>query len=138
MAKFYRQTDGNHGLLHGQMADEEAPAGAEVVEFDEATNQGLIDSLSGKDGFQWQDHEIVSGQILRSGQVVTLNPDSSEVAERKDFDSVVASYLSDMQAYMAIADTATNQQVRDQVKKLTQGMIRVARIVRQFRSSQEK
>lgn len=74
MAKFYKQADGEYGLRHGLSADIPIPAGAEIVEFDEEANAGLIDSLCGKNGFRWQDHAIVGGVIQRSGSPVTINP----------------------------------------------------------------
>ena len=139
MAKFYRDLQGNYGLRRN--ADEEAraavPAGATVVAFDEATNQDILDSLDGKAGFRWQDHTISGGQILRAGVPLTITPDGSTKQERDDFDAAAAAYLADMQAYLAIADTATNIQVRDQVKRLTQGVVRIVRISRQLRQLQK-
>ena len=74
MAKFFKDASGEHGLRHGLSANEPIPVGAEIVEFDEQTNAGLIDSLCGKNGFRWQDHAIVAGVIQRAGSPVTLNP----------------------------------------------------------------
>lgn len=77
MAKFYQTPSGDTGLREfGLLSAIEPPipAGAAVVEFDPATNSGLIDSLNGKNGFRWQDHSIVGGQIVRAGTPVTINP----------------------------------------------------------------
>jgi len=74
MAKFYTAPDGSCGLRHGPAAALPIPDGAQVVEFDEQANAGLIDSLCGGNGFRWQDHSIVGGQIMRAGQIVAINP----------------------------------------------------------------
>lgn len=73
MAKFYK-SGSEYGLRHGPSINEPIPVGAEIVEFDEETNSGLIDSLCGKNGFRWQDHTIVAGVIQRAGSPVTINP----------------------------------------------------------------
>jgi hypothetical protein len=74
MAKFYKAPDGSYGLRHGLSIALPIPDGAEIVEFDEQANIGLIDSLSGQGGFRWQDHSIVGGQIIRAGGAVAINP----------------------------------------------------------------
>lgn len=103
-----------------------------VTEFDEASNPQLLTDLKAStDQFAF-----VAGQLRKSGQAVTISADSAETAEKKDFDAVVNNYIADLQAYLTIADSATNAQVRAQTKLLTQGMIRVARLIKQFRKLQ--
>jgi hypothetical protein len=76
MLKFFKSPDGTYGLRRGFPIGVEGPIpeGAVVVEFDEATNPELLASLCGEGGFRWQDHSIVAGQIVRSGQMVVINP----------------------------------------------------------------
>ena len=76
MARFFQSAAGDTGLRSGSgpFSDAPIPDGAEIVEFDEETNADLIDSLSGKNGFRWQDHAIVAGTILRRAVPVTINP----------------------------------------------------------------
>lgn len=74
MAKFFRAADGAYGLRQGFGSEGPIPDGAEVVEFDAATNAELIDSLCGLNGFRWQDHSIENGQIIRAGVPVAINP----------------------------------------------------------------
>lgn len=72
MAKFYRDASGEYGLRHGLSIDFPIPAGAEIVEFDEAANPELIHALTG--GVLWQDLAINRGQITHKGEPLTINP----------------------------------------------------------------
>lgn len=90
MAKFYQAANGDTGLRHGLTASEPIPDGAEVVEFDEQANSGLIDSLCGKNGFRWQDHSIVAGVIQRAGSPVTINPPRTKTDVEELTQAVIA------------------------------------------------
>lgn len=139
MAKFFRDAASNYGLRVTVVEETELPLppGATVVEFDERTNQVILDSLSGRvPPFRWQDHAISGAQILRAGVPMAIAADSPEKQERSDFDAAFAAYVADLQAYLVIADTATAAQVREQTKRLSQGMLRVARMVKQLRRVQ--
>lgn len=135
MAKFYKQKDGSYGLRHGLSANEPIPADAEVVEFDETANAGLLDSLCGKNGFRWQDHSIVSGVIQRAGSPVSIAADSPDVADRKDFDAQVPAMLSRVAAIKTAADAGfANAAARDAaIGDLAQMLRRTLRIVNQLR-----
>lgn len=133
MAKVFQ----NSGRVeYRALADEvrhPVPGGAtNITEFDEASNpQLLADLKASTDPFSF-----VAGALRKSGVAVTINADSAETLEKKDFDTIVAGYIADLQAYLLIADGATNAQVRTQTKLLTQGMIRVARLIKQLRKLQ--
>lgn len=85
MAKFFRDTNGNHGLR--QSAAEERlnpiPAGSTVIEFDETTNQAFLDSFAGRAGFRCQDHSIIAGKVMRAGVQYLLLPDGTDTAAAK-------------------------------------------------------
>lgn len=138
MAKFYKNTDGSYGLRHGLSANEPIPPGAEVVEFDEMTNQGLIDSLCGKGGFRWQDHAIVAGVIQRSGSALAIAADSPDVAERKDFDAQIPTMITRVTAIKAAADAGfASAAARDAaIGDIAQMLRRTLRIVNQLRKLQ--
>lgn len=140
MARLYYHTSGALLRLNVTEADEAregSPAGsAGFLEFDETTNAAALASLAGQSGGRWQDHTVTAGQLRRSGVLVPLQADSPERTERQDFDQAAAAYLADLQAYLAIADTATQAQVREQVKRLTQGQARIVRLLRQLRRLQ--
>lgn len=140
MAKFYQTPGGDTGLR--LTAEDESlapiPVGSTVIEFDAATNQAFIDSYNGKlVGFGYADHSIVAGQVRRKGIVFPLAGDGAVKQERDDFDGAVTAYLVEMQSYLAIADAATAAQVRDQTKRLTQGIVRLVRLAKQLRQLQK-
>jgi hypothetical protein len=135
MAKLYHNGSSLLGLR--KTSAEESlypiPNGVSVIEFDNDTNASVLQGLN----TEWNSHSIVGGQLHRNGSPVTINADSTKTTSRKDFDSVVDAYITDLQTYLTIADSATNAQVRAQTKLLTQGMIRVVRILKQLRELQK-
>ncbi len=109
MAKFYKDLTGEHGL---RLDDDDErnnpiPAGSDVVEFDAETNQPLMDSLSGRSSYQWQDHEVVSGEIHRDGTAVTVVADLPHAGKRKQARQLIGALESgtanNRQAQRAIA-----------------------------------
>jgi len=81
MAKLYGKLGQLVRLLKTQLENEQygdPPEFDEVIEFDGATNQDVINGLD----TDWNSHSVVDGQLLRSGVSVTINPPGEEwVAE---------------------------------------------------------
>lgn len=136
MAKFYKHLN-TIGLRITQAEERQfpVPAGAtDVIVFDESTNQDVISAFNS----DYNSHSLVGGVLSRNGTPVSFASDSPEKVDRDDFDTQLAAYYTAMQNYLAIADSATNAQVRDQVKRLTQGMVRVCKVVKQLKTLLEK
>lgn len=110
------------------------PDATDIIEFDERTNTAVIAAFNA----DCNSHTLIAGVLRKNGQVVNFSADSSDGADRREFDDQLATYYAAMQNYLAIADTATNAQVRDQVKRLTQGMVRLCKIISQLRPLLEK
>ena len=77
MAKLYGKLGQLVRLLKTQLENEQygdPPEFDEVIEFDGATNQDVINGLD----TDWNSHSVVDGQLLRSGVSVTINPPGEE------------------------------------------------------------
>src|SRR5690606_3583747 len=120
VARIYHDNAGAVLRFARTKAEEATPAGAAgSLAFDETTNAALAQQIA-DDPLAYL---VSGGQLRRGGQAVAIAADSASKQERDDFDAALTAYLADMQTYLGIADSATNVQVRDQVKRLTQGMV---------------
>lgn len=128
MAKFFLH---GGGICLRANDDEErrhpVPAGAtDIVVFDEAKNDGVIAAFA----TDYNSFSLSGGVLRRNGTPVTFAADGEKRQDSSAFNAALSQYLADLNAYLSIADSATNAQVRTQAKLLTQGMIRVVRIVK--------
>lgn len=103
-------------------------------DFDPSTNAHVLDAFSG----DYNSHSLSAGVLSRNGTPVLFAADSQDRQDKSDFDTQLSAFQAAMQTYLGIADAATNAQVRDQVKRLTQGMARVCKIIKLLRPQLEK
>lgn len=104
------------------------PQDATVLhEFDEEVNASVVDLFL----LDYNGHSVVDGQLCYKGQPIQLLPESAKKSSRKDFQSTVDAYIVKLNEYLAIADGATTADIRSQIKLLTQGMKRLALLLKE-------
>ena len=104
--KFVRRPNGTYRLIRMPLEETLEPIapGSTVVEFDETTNQALVDSLDGRTGHRWDAHTISGGQILRSGTPSAIGVEATETADRKARFGGAAQAIADIDSYLTAAD----------------------------------
>jgi hypothetical protein len=85
-----------------------APAGAaSTLTFDESTNAATVASLLA----EWSAYRLVSGQLSRGGQAVTIAAPSAAYTQRQQVYQQAQQILSDMDAYLALSSPTNAQTV---------------------------
>lgn len=103
-----------------------APVGASILEIDETVNPNVVVDLDQN----YLLHDVAAGVLRKSGVAVTVQPESSERAAKREIKQQIQDRLDEVQAVIDGVDASTNAQLRTMAKTIARNQKRILRLLK--------